>query len=96
MKKIITFLLLCLSIAGSKAQTNKIDSLKLVLQKEKQDTTGVLLLSDLMLFILIGIGALLVPLHHRLEKWITEIMVEKNKKIRLDAAKRTIATLEGE
>jgi len=49
----------------------------------------------LMLLILIGIGALLVPLHHQLEKWITEIMVEKNKKIRLAAAKKTIATLEG-
>jgi hypothetical protein len=30
-----------------------------------------------------------------LEKWITKIMVEKNKKIRLAAAKKTIATLEG-
>jgi hypothetical protein len=49
-----------------------------------------------MLLILIGIGALLVPLHHKLEKWITKIMVEKNKKIRLAAAKKTIATLEGE
>ena len=49
----------------------------------------------LMLLILIGIGALLVPLHHRLEKWITKIMVEKNKKIRLDAAKKTIQQLEG-
>ena len=49
----------------------------------------------LMLLILIGIGALLVPLHHRLENWITKIMVEKNKKIRLAAAKKTIATLEG-
>ncbi len=48
----------------------------------------------LMLLILIGIGALLVPLHHRLEKWITKIMVEKNKKIRLEAAKRTIKQLE--
>jgi tetratricopeptide (TPR) repeat protein len=50
----------------------------------------------LMLLILIGIGALLVPLHRRLEKWITKIMVEKNKKIRLAAAKKTIATLEGD
>jgi tetratricopeptide (TPR) repeat protein len=50
----------------------------------------------LMLLILISIGALLVPLHHRLEKWITKIMVEKNKKIRLEAAKKTIATLEDE
>jgi len=47
-----------------------------------------------MLLILIGIGALLVPLHHRLEKWISKIMVEKNKKIRLAAAKKTIAEIE--
>ena len=49
----------------------------------------------LMLLILIGIGAMLVPQHHRLEKWITKIMVEKNKKIRLEAAKKTIQQLEG-
>lgn len=49
----------------------------------------------LMLLILIAIGALLVPLHHRLEKWMTKAMVEKNKKIRLEAAKRTIQNLEG-
>ena len=48
----------------------------------------------LMLLILIGIGALLVPLHHRLEKWMTKVMVEKNKKIRLASAKRTIEQLE--
>ena len=48
----------------------------------------------LMLLILIGIGGLLVPLHHRLEKWMTKMMVEKNKKIRLAAAKRTIEQLE--
>ena len=50
----------------------------------------------LMLGVLIAIGALLIPLHHKLEKWITKIMVEKNKKIRLDATKKTIASLEGE
>ncbi|HYF32950.1 MAG TPA: hypothetical protein VD993_17620 [Chitinophagaceae bacterium] len=50
----------------------------------------------LMLVILIAIGALLVPLHHKLEKWITNSMVEKNKKIRLEAAKKTIARLEKE
>jgi tetratricopeptide (TPR) repeat protein len=49
----------------------------------------------LMLVVLIAIGALLIPLHHRLEKWITKIMVEKNKKIRLEAAKKTIQQLEG-
>ncbi len=48
----------------------------------------------LMLGVLIIIGAMLVPLHHKLEKWITKIMVEKNKKIRLEAAKKTIANLE--
>jgi hypothetical protein len=36
-----------------------------------------------------------VPLHHKLEKWITRKMVEKNKKIRLAAAKKTIQQLEG-
>ena len=50
----------------------------------------------LMLIILIAIGALLIPLHHKLEKWITKIMIEKNKKIRLEAAKKTIAKLEKE
>jgi tetratricopeptide (TPR) repeat protein len=50
----------------------------------------------LMLLVLIAIGALLIPLHHKLEKFITKIMVEKNKKIRLAAAKKTIAKLEGE
>ena len=47
----------------------------------------------LMLIILIAIGALLIPLHHKLEKWITKIMIEKNKKIRLEAAKKTIRLL---
>lgn len=48
-----------------------------------------------MLLILIAIGALLIPIHHKMEKWIIGILVEKNKKIRLAAAKKTIATLEG-
>lgn len=50
----------------------------------------------LMLVILIAIGALLVPLHHRLEKWMTKVMVEKNKRLRLAAAHKVIATLEDE
>lgn len=50
----------------------------------------------LMLVVLIAIAALLIPLHHKLQHWITGIMVEKNKKIRLAAAKKTIAKLEGE
>ena len=48
-----------------------------------------------MLMILIGIGALLVPLHHQLEQWISHVLTEKNKQIRLAAAKKTIANLEG-
>ncbi|MDB5230370.1 MAG: Tetratricopeptide repeat-containing protein [Chitinophagaceae bacterium] len=49
----------------------------------------------LMLVVLIAMGALLIPLHHKLEKWITKIMVEKNKKIRLESAKKTIQQLKG-
>jgi tetratricopeptide (TPR) repeat protein len=50
----------------------------------------------LMLMALVVIAALLIPAHHRLEHWITNRLVEKNKKIRLAAAKKTIAKLEGE
>lgn len=48
----------------------------------------------LMLLALVCIAALLVPLHHRVEKWATHKLVEKNKKIRLAAAKKTIQQLE--
>jgi amino acid transporter len=48
----------------------------------------------LMLLALVGIAALLVPLHHRLEKWATHKLVEKNKQARLKAAKKTIEQLE--
>jgi NADH:ubiquinone oxidoreductase subunit 6 (subunit J) len=48
----------------------------------------------LMLLALVCIAALLVPLHHRVEKWATTKLVEKNKQIRLAAAKRTIEELE--
>jgi tetratricopeptide (TPR) repeat protein len=48
----------------------------------------------LMLLALVCIAALLVPLHHRVEKWATTKLVEKNKQIRLAAAKRTIEQLE--
>jgi tetratricopeptide (TPR) repeat protein len=50
----------------------------------------------LMLLALGCIAAILVPLHHRIEKWATHKLVEKNKRIRLAAAKKTIAKLEGE
>ena len=48
----------------------------------------------LMLLALVCIAALLVPLHHKVEKWATAKLVEKNKKIRLAAAKKTIEELE--
>ena len=49
----------------------------------------------LMLLILVSIAALLVPLHYKLEKWSIARLVEKNKKIRLTSAKKTIEQLEG-
>jgi DMSO/TMAO reductase YedYZ heme-binding membrane subunit len=48
----------------------------------------------LMLLALVCIASLLVPLHHRAEKWSTAKLVEKNKKIRLANAKKTIELLE--
>jgi tetratricopeptide (TPR) repeat protein len=50
----------------------------------------------LMFLIMVIIAALLVPAHHKLEHWITNQLVEKNKRIRLAAAKKTIASLEGQ
>jgi tetratricopeptide (TPR) repeat protein len=48
----------------------------------------------LMLLALVCIAALLIPLHHKLEKWATHKLVEKNKAIRLAIAKKTIEELE--
>lgn len=48
----------------------------------------------LMLLALVCIAALLVPMHHKLEKWTTVKLVEKNKAIRLANAKKTIEELE--
>lgn len=49
----------------------------------------------LMLMAMVCIAALLVPAHHYVEKWVTHKLVEKNKAIRLAAAKKTIEKLEG-
>ncbi|MDZ4807142.1 MAG: hypothetical protein SGI96_02625 [Bacteroidota bacterium] len=48
----------------------------------------------LMLLALVCIAALLVPMHHKLEKWATHKLVDKNKQIRLAVAKKTIEQLE--
>ncbi|MBL0007083.1 MAG: hypothetical protein IPP25_07825 [Saprospiraceae bacterium] len=50
----------------------------------------------LMLLGLVCIAGLLVPLHHKLEKWATEKLVEKNKRVRLEMARKTIEKLGGE
>jgi len=47
----------------------------------------------LMLLALVCIAALLVPLHHKVEHWATKKLVEKNKQVRLAAAKKTIKQL---
>lgn len=48
----------------------------------------------LMLLALVLIAALLIPMHHKMEHIIKEKLVEKNKAIRLAAAKKTIEKLE--
>jgi tetratricopeptide (TPR) repeat protein len=48
----------------------------------------------LMLGALVIISAILIPFHHKIEKWVIEKMVEKNKAIRLAAARKTIDKLE--
>jgi tetratricopeptide (TPR) repeat protein len=50
----------------------------------------------LMLLGLVCIAALLVPFHHKLEKWAIERLVEKNKQVRLAMAKKIIQNLEGD
>ena len=48
----------------------------------------------LMLLALVAIASLLIPMHHKIEKWIKDKMTEKNKTIRLEHAKKTIENLE--
>lgn len=49
----------------------------------------------LMLLVLMAIAAILIPLHHKLQNKLIQTMTEKNRRIRLAAAKKTIADLEG-
>ncbi|MBK7946557.1 MAG: tetratricopeptide repeat protein [Flavobacteriales bacterium] len=49
----------------------------------------------LMLLCMATIAGLLIPLHHRMEKLITNMLVSKNNRVRLEAARRTIEELEG-
>jgi hypothetical protein len=47
-----------------------------------------------MLLCMAAIAGLLIPLHHRMEKLITNMLVSKNNRVRLEAARRTIEELE--
>jgi tetratricopeptide (TPR) repeat protein len=47
-----------------------------------------------MLLALVCVAALLIPMHQRIEKWSTAKLIEKNKRIRLANAKKTIEKLE--
>ncbi|MFN5335459.1 MAG: hypothetical protein ACK5BV_09750, partial [Bacteroidota bacterium] len=48
----------------------------------------------LMLIIMVFLASFLIPLHNYLEHWISHKLVERNNKIRLKAAKKTIQQLE--
>jgi len=48
----------------------------------------------LMLISLVGIAAIIIPFHHKLEHWAVNKLIENNKRARLEAAKRTIEQLE--
>ena len=49
-----------------------------------------------MLLIMVLRASFLIPLQHKSEHWIKEKIVEKNKQMGLEAAKRTVAQLEKE
>jgi tetratricopeptide (TPR) repeat protein len=48
----------------------------------------------LMLLTMVAIAAVLIPLHHRIEHWVSHQLVERNKRVRLEAAKKIIRQLE--
>ena len=50
----------------------------------------------IMLLVLVCLSAILIPLHHKLEKWATSKLIKKNIKVRLAKAKKTITALEEE
>jgi tetratricopeptide (TPR) repeat protein len=48
-----------------------------------------------MLFLMALIASILIPIHHRMEHWITSKLIEKNKQIRLAKAKSIVESLGG-
>jgi len=49
----------------------------------------------LMLLAMVCVAGLLISLHHRMERLITNMLVSKNNRVRLEAARRMIEELEG-
>jgi tetratricopeptide (TPR) repeat protein len=49
----------------------------------------------LMLLAMVAVASMLIPFHHRVEKWVKTKMTARNKKIRLEKAKKTLIELEG-
>ena len=49
---------------------------------------------SLMLCIMVAVAALLIPVHHQLEHWVKGRLVEKNNRLRLAAARKTVEQLE--
>ncbi|RIJ45986.1 tetratricopeptide repeat protein [Maribellus luteus] len=48
------------------------------------------------LIVMVIAAAILVPMHHRIEAYITQKMIEKNRKIKIAAAKKMLEKLEAE
>ena len=48
----------------------------------------------IMLLVLVLIASLLTPVHHKIEDWTKQELIKKNKKVRLNHAKKTIKNLE--
>ena len=47
-----------------------------------------------MLLLLVSLAAILIPLHHKIEKWTLHKIIERNKELRLLVARKVIAELE--
>jgi tetratricopeptide (TPR) repeat protein len=47
-----------------------------------------------MLLIMVAVASVLIPLHHKIEHWIEEKMIKKNKVMRLEAAKKIMEEYE--
>jgi tetratricopeptide (TPR) repeat protein len=97
----IAFLLLSRSFITSERLIRYLGVLALLLAVEFVNLLAHTFLEELtnhsqilVLLLLVAIASLLIPFHHRLEKWTIAKLIEKNRKVRLAAAKHTIEQLE--